>query len=1054
MSTLTSSEEKTNGFKLMRLIVDGGTDALRKFFLTIHESKLKNALTVHHRTLYELKKKRIITQQQWDKLYPPIAPNIQEFDISLLFILLRHISGLSAPSTGWNDMPSPTDTSPEANIVRVKQFRNNFFGHVPETDVSWSDFETRWEDVSNALLGLGLDRADIDRLRQEECGEEEVSRVRKEWSESDRVVISKLDNIENMFKASSLKQEKSSLDKILTEGLHWYDFKEDIQLLGGRHTEGTREWVFKQVLTWLNDESSDNRTLIISGPSGMGKSIIAAIVCERFPNHFAGCHFFEHNNTRYNDTRFLLQSLACQLCDVIPEYKQNLTRILSGNKGKILDDMNIAGLFSMLFEEAITNISNPGQCGNLLIVIDALDECREDERYMLVDLIANRFHRFPRFIRFLITTRPETDIARKFEKLTTIPLNPDNEQNLNDVKFFVENNLEAMTGNASHENVETVVKKSQGLMLVASFLCELSEHDSIQSLVDIDEIYESYFQRLEGELENLGVDEEKFLSLLSVIAVAKEPLPLVILDRLFSSEKDSEKKFSAGRTLLKLKSRVSLLFVIKDDCVSFLHKSEQDWLVKSSHRFSINENYGHKTLADVCVSQMEMLKQNKVSLTDDAVTKYALRYGIPHILQTEKNNEQVFSPKLLDCVTDLAVVHASVCIDVYKTINNFVTLPGCKTYNSLSPKMQKMIKSLTDIIRKFISISKDKPQLFLKYVEDENMAELSAKASALQKTRYRKLEYFDSEVGSNVSQMTSYEKVACVDISASEDYLVCGYRNGQVELFSLSDFETCWKKPVVPDDVVAIEKTRVMIDSLYGIPRFVVFHPLKNVIFPGQLDLVLNFEGELVSWPLKPRVEKSYVKFTNCCFSPDKENMATHYGNQLTVWNLANNTEIFSDSYQSKLYSILFSADGRFLATAASDGLRVYNSENNYDMTFKKIQKPNALIATFGLHSWYCWTKTNKSEGKSEIVKYNLTSEPVPKNFRLLPMNARAAALWPAFMESDGSSWIDKLKDHNVFILRDGKVLVFRYGEHVLKLFTPSELINVSIPVGESSNSV
>ncbi len=93
-------------------------------------------------------------------------------------------------------------------------------------------------------------------------------------------------------------------------------------------------------------------------------------------------------------------------------------------------------------------------------------------------------------------------------------------------------------------------------------------------------------------------------------------------------------------------------------------------------------------------------------------------------------------------------------------------------------------------------------------------------------------------------------------------------------------------------------------------------------------------------------------------------------------------------------------------------------------------------------------------EGKSEIVKYDLKSKPVSKNFRLLPMNARAAELWPEFMKSDGSTWIDKLKDHNVCILSDGKALVFRYGENVLKLLTPTELIHISMPMNESGNSL
>ncbi len=66
----------------------------------------------------------------------------------------------------------------------------------------------------------------------------------------------------------------------------------------------------------------------------------------------------------------------------------------------------------MLFKEPFTHISVPSK--HFLIVIDALDECRQDEKFELIDLIRNHFHKFPKFIRFLITARSEKDIARKF----------------------------------------------------------------------------------------------------------------------------------------------------------------------------------------------------------------------------------------------------------------------------------------------------------------------------------------------------------------------------------------------------------------------------------------------------------------------------------------------------------------------------------------------------------------------------------------------------------------------------------------------------------------
>ena len=300
---------------------------------------------------------------------------------------------LSAPKgTGWNAMPSSTDKSREASIVRIKLFRNNFFGHIPGTTVSSFDFEARWIQVSSTLLGLGLSLVEINRLKAEECGEEEVNRVRENWSQSEKEIVSRFDRFEKMLKEvytlshDLSKQMKSHSDDILSESidiLPWYDFEYEIQLFLKRYANGTRKWLFEQVLTWLKNKSS--RAFIIAGLAGMGKSTIAAVVCKLFPENFAACHFFQYRNTRYNNCKFLLQSLARQLTKVFPEYKKKLSANLSRCRGHVVNDMNIEGLFSLLFKEPFARCIFD-QDTPFLIVIDALDESLQEDRYELVEL--------------------------------------------------------------------------------------------------------------------------------------------------------------------------------------------------------------------------------------------------------------------------------------------------------------------------------------------------------------------------------------------------------------------------------------------------------------------------------------------------------------------------------------------------------------------------------------------------------------------------------------------------------------------------------------------
>ncbi len=842
-SVLESSEEKTNGFKLMRLIVDGGTEALKNIFLKIHPGNLQTVLYAHHTTLNRLfKTKRIIKQPQWDILYPqpPKIPNIQEFDITLLFILLRNICSLSPPSTGWNAMPISSDKSREANIVRIKLFRNNFFGHVPGTDVTRLDFEARWKDVSSTLLGLGLHQAEIDRLKAEECGEEEVNRVRKKWSECDREIVSKLHGLEKKHKEihehlsegfkkilskidgsekmpkkvnelshDSSKEAKSLSDDILNKSLHCCDFKKEIQLLVESFTEGTREWVFEQVLAWLNDKSSDNRAFIISGPAGMGKSTVAAVACRNFSEHLAACHFFQYTNSRYNNPKIFLQSLAWQLCDALPEYKQNLIRqLLSGNKAERLNDINIEGLFSMLFKEPLTEIS--GQDKYLLIVIDALDECRQEEKDELIDLIKNHFHKFPKFIRFLITTRSENDIARKFKKFNPVFLERDNQRNLDDLRLLLEDKLKTRLKLVARERLlESLVEKSEGLMLYASFLCRLSENNlinlSTESLPSgINEIYELYFNRLRNELKILCIDAVRFLSFLGVIAVAKRALPLPLIEKglLISPVKDLS---DAKGTSLKIFNCLSSLLVIKDECVSFSHKSVKDWLLASDHDFTIHEKDGHKILAELCADKLKKLKQSNVTATYDSGTQYALQYGIEHMLRAERE-------ELMDNIIDLENVHAAVCYDVDTTLINLAYLVSL--YRVLSERSQATVNSLICIIRKFRHILTDiGPQTFLQHVLNEKKGELSINASALLMTRYKGIAFFEF-THENVEILVHSSFSSC-SISVEGRYIYTNNGHGSLGITCIQ-CQQSWESVLLKNTPVPVTNGVVILEEVRG----------------------------------------------------------------------------------------------------------------------------------------------------------------------------------------------------------------------------------------------
>eukprot|EP00948_MAST-09A_sp_MAST-9A-sp1_P002303 g2303.t1 len=103
------------------------------------------------------------------------------------------------------------------------------------------------------------------------------------------------------------------------------------------HLRGTREWVFKEILGWINNTADDVSKLFwLMGAGGTGKTVVSAEFLRRLRLSFSGPkslggrhaahHFFRHDNKITSDPCALLRSLAAQMCKTIPGFKNALVR--------------------------------------------------------------------------------------------------------------------------------------------------------------------------------------------------------------------------------------------------------------------------------------------------------------------------------------------------------------------------------------------------------------------------------------------------------------------------------------------------------------------------------------------------------------------------------------------------------------------------------------------------------------------------------------------------------------------------------------------------------
>ena len=1044
-SPLASSVEKTNGNKLSRLLIDGGTTVLRNIFDSHHPPAhlASNLSSRHiHSTLTRLRHRNILNGSQWDKLFPPPGggtPHSINFDITLLFLLLRNICGLHPPLSGWDRMPPVSDTSFEANLARIKYFRNVLYGHVTTTGIPKLLFDVKWQEVSSVLVSLGLSQSEVDRLKREPCGEDYIGSV-TEWMKNDEEIQFQLKDLRTkqhqvlqtqqedhrtlqdtqqtvgrvehtlqdthqtvcqvehtQMEASKLHKEDhrtlqdthqkvSRVEQTLQDTHHAVGnlqqmlqevrttqqesqqqikreaanaeerndkAEEDealrklakvntervIQYHSGKYQEGTRLHIFEKIKLWLDDLTSENRVMVISGDAGMGKSVISAVVCQRMRHagRLSGSHFCQHNKARHRNPKIMLQSLAYQLSELLPEYKRELVKALSRNLGEDVNNLEVGELFELLFEEPLINVDDPGR--SLLMVIDGLDESEYKGRNELLDVIANHFSTLPAWIRFCVTTRPEINIADRLKKFNPVLLEQDDEENVQDIRLFLEKQLSSVIQAGCKEVIiDALVRKAAGHFLYAYLMVDfIKENVSLLTPKElgrtlpsgVSSVYHSYFERLEKELK---ISEDQFLTFLSALAAAREPLPLDFVSKMMLSDSKSP---SGPRKVTKAINSISTLLPVHDDCIVFFHKSVKDWLTDTTaygrHNFSVDEKQGHVMLSELCTNELNNVKRRGVHDTEFSDTaRYALQHGVYHMLESGdlEQSTRSFKEIVNNYVTDLNIVYAKLCVNNTASSEDIILTQKQEAFQTLSSERQKALGTLLSLLRKYHGRLSTHPCTIFQVMVNEGGDVFAGEATkVLQSRKIPYMEYLHKEAVKEESRKTQAEfpcnsTVACFDISPTQEFMVCECMDGMIYLWSLDTGEQRWVRPVEVKKCYLDSNSpfRVVPNSIvYSCYRSVVFHPTEPIVLPGILSHAYSFKGNL-----QPLFPKSNCRFSVCSVHGDESKIITDCPGDakcLVMWNLKNGEEITRTIRNEAVLSFAWSPDGKVLAISHFSGL-------------------------------------------------------------------------------------------------------------------------------------
>ncbi|KAI0808949.1 hypothetical protein BC629DRAFT_1260523, partial [Irpex lacteus] len=176
--------------------------------------------------------------------------------------------------------------------------------------------------------------------------------------------------------------------------------------------EGTRIEILRSIKSWASDPNA-KQIYWLNGHAGSGKSTIAQSIAQSlFEEDRLGASFFcSRESQQRGNYKLIFPTLAFQLaCSRSPRstlYKEEMLRVLK--KSPDIASQALKDQLAELFVKPVKQSKIEA-----VIVVDALDECRDDNSVSLVlSFLADVVSSIPS-IKFFITSRPEPHIRAGF----------------------------------------------------------------------------------------------------------------------------------------------------------------------------------------------------------------------------------------------------------------------------------------------------------------------------------------------------------------------------------------------------------------------------------------------------------------------------------------------------------------------------------------------------------------------------------------------------------------------------------------------------------------
>jgi len=445
--------------------------------------------------------------------------------------------------------------------------------------------------------------------------------------------------------------------------------------------------VLDEIEQWVNDFEKPS-VYWLNGLAGTGKSAIAQTIAERMSEggKLGASFFCSRDFEERSDPYLIFPTLAVQLARKYTRFRSIFVPLVQSDPGIAYESPyhQMDKLIVQPLKEATIST---------VIVIDALDECKDDESdSAILSVLGRLVSEIPK-VKFFLTGRPDPRIKKGFrlpllKKVTDIFFLHDVESGLvdSDIRLFLKQSLlEIADGWPTEEQLDLLCERAGGLFVYAVATVKFIQNGSPEERLDLllqplkngahegkakfktgfkkhttlDSLYVTILQ----EAFNDSEDDPTIRSVVGAVVLALNPLPPSAIATLLGFKiKEVLRVLSSVHSLLTLQEDI-------DKPVQFFHKSFPDFIIDPARcanpRFRVCLPDQHKELLIGCLELMNRsLEPNMCKLPDGVMNsevddlkektkqyihlalEYACRSWHKHLVDTTPAHRPEITPTL------------------------------------------------------------------------------------------------------------------------------------------------------------------------------------------------------------------------------------------------------------------------------------------------------------------------------------------------------------------------------------------------------------------------